>query len=112
MKVLAAALLMCSTLAISAQTEPPAPNRITVTVNTQQTMDPVSKYEYGMFIEHIRDTMYRGLWSELLEDRKFYFPISSAATRAASAAAGRRSSARTSASQVAPSRSRRSNHHG
>ncbi len=79
MKVFAAALLMCSTLAISAQTEPPAPSRITVTVNTQQTMDPVSRYEYGMFIEHIRDTMYRGLWSELLEDRKFYFPISSAA---------------------------------
>jgi len=79
MKVLAAALLLSSTVAILAQTKPTAPNRIMVTVNTQKTMDPVSRYEYGMFIEHIRDTMYRGLWSELLEDRKFYFPISSAA---------------------------------
>ena len=79
MKVLAAALLLCATVPISAQKEPPAPGRIMVTVDTQKTMPPVSKYEYGMFIEHIRETMYRGLWSELLDDRKFYFPISSAA---------------------------------
>src|SRR5215472_16200751 len=78
MKVLAAALLMCSTLAISAQTQPPPPDRIMVTVNAQKTLDAVPKYEYGMFIEHIRDIMYRGLWSEMLDDRKFYFPISSA----------------------------------
>lgn len=50
-----------------------------MTVDTRKTMSPVSKYEYGMFIEHIRDTMYRGLWSEMLDDRKFYFPISSTA---------------------------------
>ncbi len=79
MKVLAAALLLSSTLAMLAQTEPTRPNPITVTINTQQTMDPVPKYEYGMFIEHIRDSWYRGLWSELIEDRKFYFPITSAA---------------------------------
>lgn len=78
MKVLAAALLLSSTLAVFAQTEPTLPNGITVSVNTQQTMDPVPKYEYGMFIEHIRDSWYRGLWSELIEDRKFYFPITSA----------------------------------
>lgn len=78
MKVLAAALLLSSTIGMLAQTQAVSPNPITVTVNTQKTMSPVSKYEYGMFIEHIRDTMYRGLWSELLEDRKFYFPISSA----------------------------------
>lgn len=79
MKVLAAALLLSSTIAVAAQMEPTPPSRIMVTIDMQKTMPPVSKYEYGMFIEHIRDTMYRGLWSELLDDRKFYFPISSAA---------------------------------
>jgi len=52
-------------------------HRIDVTIDIQKTMAPVSKYEYGMFTEHIRDTMYRALWSEMLEDRKFYFPVSS-----------------------------------
>jgi hypothetical protein len=30
-----------------------------------------------MFIEHIGTLIYRSLWSEMLDDRKFYFPISS-----------------------------------
>jgi alpha-L-arabinofuranosidase len=38
---------------------------------------PISKYEYGMFIEHLGSLVYRSLWSEMLDDRKFYFPISS-----------------------------------
>jgi alpha-N-arabinofuranosidase len=54
-----------------------APQRLTVTINAQQTAAPVSKYEFGMFIEHIGPLIYRSLWSELLDDRKFYFPISS-----------------------------------
>ena len=48
-----------------------------VSVNPQQSGEPVSKYEFGMFIEHIGPLIYRSLWSELLDDRKFYFPISS-----------------------------------
>lgn len=28
-----------------------------------------------MFIEHIGPLIYRSLWSEMLDDRKFYFPI-------------------------------------
>ncbi|HUN83572.1 MAG TPA: hypothetical protein VMU48_04295 [Terracidiphilus sp.] len=30
-----------------------------------------------MFIEHIGKTMYDPLWAEMLDDRKFYFPIQS-----------------------------------
>jgi len=30
---------------------------------------------YGQFIEHIGGTMYGSLWAEMLDDRKFYFPI-------------------------------------
>ena len=39
-----------------------------------------------MFIEHIGPLIYRSLWSEMLDDRKFYFPI----TSKESACSGRR----------------------
>jgi alpha-L-arabinofuranosidase len=52
--------------------------QIEVSIDIQKKMPAVSKYEYGMFTEHIRDTMYRALWAEKLDDRKFYFSITSA----------------------------------
>ena len=36
---------------------------------------PISKYIYGQFIEHLGRCIYGGIWAEMLEDRKFYFPI-------------------------------------
>lgn|SRR5579871_925847 len=54
-----------------------ATDRLMVTIDTGHTAEPVSKYEFGMFIEHIGPLIYRSLWSEMLDDRKFYFPISS-----------------------------------
>lgn len=54
-----------------------ATHAVKVTVDAQQTAAPVSKYEYGQFIEHIGSTMYSSLWAEMLDDRKFYFPITS-----------------------------------
>ncbi len=55
-----------------------APERSQVTIDTQTTSPPISKYLYGQFIEHIRSTMYSSLWAEMLDDRKFYFPITTA----------------------------------
>jgi alpha-L-arabinofuranosidase len=56
----------------------PAPSeKVVATIDTTNASEPVSKYEYGMFIEHIGTLIYRSLWSEMLDDRKFYFPISS-----------------------------------
>jgi alpha-N-arabinofuranosidase len=59
------------------QTKPVMPDQVTVNIDTAQTAQPVSKYEFGMFIEHIGALIYRSLWSEMLDDRKFYFPITS-----------------------------------
>jgi alpha-L-arabinofuranosidase len=73
----AALCLGCTGIASAQQAEQSAPNRIAVTVDPQQTAAPVSKYEFGMFIEHLRTLIYRSLWSEMIDDRKFYFPISS-----------------------------------
>jgi len=53
----------------------PSQGTIVATIDTAKVSPPVSKYEYGMFIEHIGSLIYRSLWSEVLDDRKFYFPI-------------------------------------
>src|SRR5580658_1114324 len=64
--------------AAAPQAQPVAPDQLKVMIDTQQTADPVSKYIFGSFIEHIGGTIYRSVWAELLDDRKFYFPITSA----------------------------------
>lgn len=79
------ALLAAATLGIIAsagaqQQDAEKPAAIVATVDAGQTAPPVSKYEFGMFIEHIGPLIYRSLWSEMLDDRKFYFPITSQET--------------------------------
>jgi alpha-L-arabinofuranosidase len=74
--VLAGLLLAGATVTRAAQQNTAtAPQELKVNIDTQQTARPVSPYEYGMFIEHIGSLVYRSLWSEMLDDRKFYFPI-------------------------------------
>ena len=58
----------------SAQTSTPAAP-IVATLDTTHPATPVSDFVFGMFIEHIGKTMYGPLWAEMLDDRKFYFPI-------------------------------------
>jgi alpha-N-arabinofuranosidase len=50
---------------------------ITSNIDATQVAPQISKYLYGGFIEHGGQLMYRSLWSELIDDRKFYFPITS-----------------------------------
>jgi alpha-N-arabinofuranosidase len=47
----------------------------TITINTSKTGAPISKYIYGQFIEHLGRCIYGGIWAEMIEDRKFYYPI-------------------------------------
>jgi len=46
-----------------------------VMIDARRSSDPVTQYEYGMFIEPIGDLIARTLWAEMLDDRKFYYPI-------------------------------------
>ena len=48
---------------------------MTVLIDTSKTAEPISPYIYGQFIEHLGRCIYGGLWAEMLEDRKFYYPI-------------------------------------
>ena len=47
----------------------------TVRIDTSNTGDPISPFIYGQFIEHLGRCIYGGIWAEMLEDRKFYFPV-------------------------------------
>ncbi|HEV7220860.1 MAG TPA: hypothetical protein VGN39_18455, partial [Terriglobales bacterium] len=47
-------------------------------IDAAKVSPPISKYMYGMFLEHLGSLTYRSLWSEVLDDRKFYFPVTSA----------------------------------
>jgi DUF1680 family protein/alpha-L-arabinofuranosidase len=46
-----------------------------IVIDVNKTSEPISKYIYGQFIEHLGRCIYGGLWAEMLEDRKFYYPI-------------------------------------
>jgi len=46
-----------------------------VVIDGDKTGKPVSKYIYGQFIEHLGRCIYQGIWAEMLEDRKFYWPV-------------------------------------
>ena len=49
--------------------------KLAVTIDAGKTGEPISKFVYGQFIEHLGRCIYGGIWAEMLEDRKFYFPI-------------------------------------
>jgi len=44
-------------------------------IDVTKTSEPISQYIYGQFIEHLGRCIYGGIWAEMLEDRKFYYPI-------------------------------------
>ncbi|MBI5706760.1 MAG: alpha-L-arabinofuranosidase [Armatimonadetes bacterium] len=47
------------------------------TIDLSKTKDPISKYIYGQFIEHLGRCIYGGIWAEMLQDRKFFYAPSS-----------------------------------
>lgn len=46
-----------------------------IKIDAGKTSEPISKYIYGQFIEHLGRCIYGGIWAEMLEDRKFYYPV-------------------------------------
>ena len=47
----------------------------TIKVDISVTSEPINPYIYGQFIEHLGKCIYGGIWAEMLEDRKFYYPV-------------------------------------
>jgi alpha-N-arabinofuranosidase len=76
------AMLATASSAIAQEAAP-----IAVSVDVSQASAPVSEEQFGMFIEHIGTLVYDSLWSEMLDDRKFFGPILDSEPEAAPASA-------------------------
>jgi alpha-N-arabinofuranosidase len=50
---------------------------VNATIDASKTGAPISKYIYGQFLEHIGSIVNSGIWAEMLDDRKFYNPVTS-----------------------------------
>jgi len=46
-----------------------------IKINIAETGEPINPFIYGQFIEHLGKCIYGGIWAEMLEDRKFYYPV-------------------------------------
>jgi alpha-N-arabinofuranosidase len=72
----AIAAIACPLLAASpsgAATSTPTP--VSAVVNAGKTYAPINPDLYGMFIEHAGGLVYRAMWAEMIDDRKFYNPV-------------------------------------
>ena len=67
-----ALVLTAATPAAVAQDTAPA---LRATIDTAKTGEPISKYVYGQFIEHLGRCIYGGIWAERLQDRKFFYGV-------------------------------------
>ncbi|HEY1786829.1 MAG TPA: alpha-N-arabinofuranosidase [Verrucomicrobiae bacterium] len=74
MKITGFILLVLITFVACAQT--PIPTQpVTATVDASKIGPPISPYIYGQFLEHAGSLIYNSLWSEMLDDRKFYYAV-------------------------------------
>lgn len=72
--VLLSIALLASPLATLSQAR-----TINASIDVSKTGTPISKYIYGQFLEHGGDIVNTGVWSEMLVDRKFFYPAASGA---------------------------------
>ena len=75
--LLFACLIAVSTYALAAEDPAPAstPAGPTITIDAATVREPMSPNIYSQFIEHLGRCIYGGIWAEMLEDRKFYYPV-------------------------------------
>lgn len=67
-------LALFTALAAQAQTSAPV-QEVVATVDASKTSAPISPRVYGQFLEHIGGLIYSSLWSEMLDDRKFFYAV-------------------------------------
>src|SRR5690348_1705453 len=58
---------------------PAETHAVNATIDISKTGAPISKNIYGQFLEHGGDIVNTGVWSEMLVDRKFFYPVAATA---------------------------------
>ena len=74
--LLTVAMVSVSAAPAQEQTTPPE-QLVRARLDASKVSEPISKYDFCMFIEHLGNIINHGLWSEMLDDRKFYYPVNS-----------------------------------
>ncbi len=67
--------LLCLAVITLATQVPASAQTVTANVDASVVGAPISPYIYGQFIEQLGGLIYNGLWSEMLDDRKFYYAV-------------------------------------
>src|SRR3990172_5183849 len=57
-----------------------AAQELSMTIETAKQGAPIHRYVYGQFTELLFNLFEQGLWSEMLSDRKFFYPVNSSET--------------------------------
>ncbi len=73
MKLPSLLLVACGLLLSPLQAQPS--RTVAIDIDARNTGAPINPFIYGQFIEHLGRCIYGGIWAEMLEDRKFYFPV-------------------------------------
>jgi alpha-N-arabinofuranosidase len=71
------AILTAGILTLHAATTVIAATPVNAVIDADKTFAPINPNIYGMFIEHAGSLVYRSMWAEMTDDRKFYNPITS-----------------------------------
>ena len=74
MKLSSAASLVLAAITVAAPATAPA-QTVAAVIDASKTGAPISPYVFGQFLEHVGNLVYSSLWSEMLDDRKFYYPV-------------------------------------
>lgn len=72
-------LALGASIALPATIRAQTPDTVSATIDARNRSEPVTRHAYGMFIEPIGGLVARSLWAEMLDDRKFYYPVVTAA---------------------------------
>lgn len=48
-----------------------------MTIDVSKTGEPIHRYVYGQFTELLGNLYEKGIWAEMLSDRKFFYPVNS-----------------------------------
>src|SRR5208282_5936035 len=48
---------------------------VSANIDASKTGPVISPYVYGQFVEHAGGLVYASLWSEMLDDRKFFYAV-------------------------------------
>ncbi|HEY9154099.1 MAG TPA: alpha-N-arabinofuranosidase [Opitutaceae bacterium] len=60
---------------VVARAQTSAPHSVEANIDAEQVGQPISPYLYGQFVEHAGNAVYHTMWSELLDDRKFFYDV-------------------------------------